>query len=207
MKKYFYLSLVLMLTVCMSTQAQTKLERSTTQKLNSSALKTNGSLKSADLSKNRKMAPNKTSANSSAKSDGYKKDTDGTLSVQSKYHTYEIFPGNVGKKPVAVINLLDRGMKTVAVMNFYPNGSTLKETSYDEKEMVTTMNYSFDMFDHFKDILESGKSFKVEYNPKEKTACVKTSPRSSSSNMASRSAASRANRKVSAPANAKKVGN
>lgn len=197
-----------MLTVCMSTQAQTQLERSSSkQKLNSSVLKTNGNLKSADLSKNRKMAPNKPTSKSAAKSDGYKKGTDGSLSVQSKYHTYEIFPGNVGKKPVAVINLLDRGMKTVAVMNFYPNGSALKETSYNEKEMVTTMNYSFDMFDHFKDILESGKSFEVQYNPKEKTASVKTSARSASNNMASRSAASRANRKVSAPANAKKAGN
>jgi|GEM_PF-5096460 len=205
MKKYFYLSLVLMLTVCMSTQAQTKLEKSS--KLNSSVLKTSNSLKSADVSKSRKMAPNK-AASASSKSNGYKKATDGTLSIQSKYHTYEIFPGNVGKKPAAVINLLDRGMKTVAVMNFYPNGSTLKETSYDEKEKVTTMNYSFEMFDHFKDILESGKSFEVQYNPKNKTASVKTSARNANS-MASRNAASpRANRKVSTPANSnKKIGN
>ncbi len=181
MKKYIYLGLLMVLTIGLSFTTQAQNQRtlasqkptSSMNKLSSNAVQNS----QANMKMNRANTRNQARQNSAQT--GYKEGKDGKMAAKSSYHDYELFAGNTEKDPVSVINLYDRTMAKVATISFYKDGVPLKDANFDKEEKLTNLHYSMSMFDHFKDILENGKTLEVEVNPKTGEACVKTSAKES----------------------------
>jgi len=177
MKKYIYFGFLAVLTLCLSFTTQAQNRSMSAQKPVAASKLQQGTLSAGNAKVSRtNSAKGSRSQNTPT---GYKEGKDGEMLAKSSYYDYELFAGNTEKNPVSVINLYDRTMAKLATIGFYKEGVSLKDSNFDKEEKLTNLHYSMSMFDHFKDILENGKTLEVQVNPKTGEACIKTSAKDS----------------------------